>query len=94
MNSFLEDLYFGKINPSDKLIEKPSEHIKLTEELVKNIRILYKFINKDENIEQFEAMNNVLELDINIKEIEKSQKFAEGFILGLRLMSEAFYGLP
>ncbi len=90
MDSILEEFYFG-ITPCDRDYKETPEYIRLNKELKENEEKLYKFFDENKNNELEKAFERVSELNNEIASCEKSQRFAEGFSLGVRLVAEAFY---
>ena len=83
--SILEDLYRGKIIPSEKFIKKGSEYQKLNSQLLEYSEELSHLI--DDN--QRAIYRKINECNCRLNDIEDVESIIRGFRLGVQLMLEA-----
>ena len=82
----LQQLYYGKFAPCDKLVRKGSELDKIQNSLNKSEMKLYKTLSKSQR-KLFERYKNCDTESISLIELDA---FKEGFRLGAKLMLAIF----
>lgn len=88
MNSTLENLFYGKINPNAHAIRGDSEYWNL-HELISDLLIEWEKVRTQED---FAKIANLLALHGQASAKQAEHSFYEGFRLGVRLMTEVFDG--
>lgn len=83
--STIENLYYGNIYPFEHKTEPDSKEKELLKLLCRNEENLTKFLKK-EQIDEFEKYKDN---QVELSGLIERKAFAKGFILAVRLMSEA-----
>lgn len=83
--SLLEDLYRGKIVPSEKSIKNGSEYQKLNEQLAEYLSEFSPLLDD----KQRELFRKIYECNFELNDIEDVESFIRGFRIGIQLMLEA-----
>ena len=84
--NFIEELYFGNINPNEKRFEKDTQFAKALERFCENESKLTETLT-GENLELFIDMVNA---NNEITACTSVDNFKIGFILGVRMMIDCF----
>ncbi|MFI3227679.1 MAG: hypothetical protein R3Y09_09735 [Clostridia bacterium] len=84
--SFLEDLYFGKINGNNKEVVKGSEYQKEQKEFCRLADELVEKLKTEEK-EMFENLTNI---NGTLSSISSVESFKYGFRIGAKMMLETF----
>lgn len=82
--SFIEDLYFGEINPNFQKFQHKPEYKKAYTTMDKNEDLLMELL-KDKEKSMFIDFVNA---NSEVNGITAYEIFAEGFLLGIRMMRE------
>ncbi len=88
MKSILKELYYGNIDPSDKKIKRTPYYDKINNELDKCENILYDYFKENKLEVLYEVFKRTVDLNNEINSYEKSERFADGFILCAGLVTE------
>ena len=84
--NLIEELYFGKINPNEKRIDKESQYTKALARFCENENKLNKELT-GENLHNLNQLINAHDETISCVGIEN---FKLGFIIGVKLIAECF----
>lgn len=87
----LEDFYYGDIFPYKKEFSRDktyAKNIKILDEAEKNLEHYLKGMPNSEK--PLEWLSQIIKAQIVTVDIECSERFIEGFTLGLRFTAEAF----
>lgn len=82
--NFIEDLYFGNINPNEKRYEKDSKYALLAEIFCENEVLLASQLSE----ESLKLFNDIMNTKDKINAIENMDSFKMGFVLGVQMMTE------
>jgi hypothetical protein len=84
MKSILEELYYGRIHPDDKLFLRDSEYRKISDQISEMLELLKQKLSQQE-YEQLEVLHELMELSHSK---ESCQVFIHGFKLGAKITAE------
>ncbi len=84
--NFIEELYYGNINPNEKRFEKDTQFAKALETFCENESKLTEALT-GENLKLFIGMVNTAD---EITACTSVDSFKIGFILGVRMMIDCF----
>ena len=84
--NFIEELYFGNINPNEKRFEKGTQFAKALERFCENESKLTETLT-GENLELFIDMVNAAD---EITACTSVDNFKIGFVIGVRMMIDCF----
>ncbi len=84
--TILEDLYYGNIQPWEKMIKKGSPYQKTEQKLTKEIDTLMASLNKEEKALCEKIADRISELS----DLSERERFIEGFCIGAKMMIEVF----
>lgn len=84
--SFIEDLYFGNLNPSARSIQPGSHRDELSRKISDGITAIEKEL--PDSIR--ELFNNWLDLDGELHVLDNADSFATGFRLGVSCFCDVF----
>ncbi len=87
MNTVLNDLYRGEINPNESTRIRDPEYLNHARESVR----LAEELNTTLNPEQKRIFENYVNACSFMDAIETQSRFADGFRLGAKLILEVFY---
>ncbi|MCL2696082.1 MAG: hypothetical protein FWE69_07130 [Clostridiales bacterium] len=85
MNSIIEDLYFGNVNPNESLWTRDTEYQRFAKQSVEKERELGNQLNGEEK----KLFDGFVGATGNMHAAEVQLRFAQGFRLGARIMLEA-----
>lgn len=85
----LEDLYYGNINPFERAMPKGSRMAKASELLDRNEQELTNTLTE----QQKEMFNKFKDCYAELEGMTEVDAFKAGFILAIRIMMEATYGM-
>ncbi len=84
--NFIEELYFGNINPNEKRFDRDSQYARSLEEFCKNENNLSDMLSA----EQQQLFNQLVNAHDEITSCTTIEYFKIGFILGVQLMTDCF----
>ena len=84
--NFIEELYYGNINPNEKKPNRNTQLSKAMELFSKNENELVEKLSKDEK----ELFNDMVNASDEISACTSVENFKIGFILGVRMMIDCF----
>lgn len=86
MQSFIDDLYYGRINPYEKKVVPEAQYVKGLEVICQNEKsVLEKLSEEDRKL--FEDMLKACD---ELSATSDAENFKLGFKLGVRMMMECF----
>lgn len=83
---FIEELYYGCINPNETRINPTLEYTKAAKLFCDNEKLLAKSLSGDE----LKLFNDMLKANDEITGFTGTEKFKLGFRLGVRMMCDCF----
>ena len=86
--NYIEELYYGKLNPSFQLFTKNSRYCKIIQQEYEAYTELSKTLNDDNK----ELLERISELHGQIDDIMSVDSYVEGFREGARLMIDILLG--
>ena len=86
--NFVEELYFGNINPNEKNIDKESQYAKSLKEFCENEDMLNDMLSG----ECLRLFNHLVNAHDEMTACIGLENFKLGFILGVRIMTDCFKG--
>lgn len=84
--SFIEDLYFGNLNPSARSIQPGSHRDELSRKISDGIAVIEKELPDSTR----ELFNNWLDLNGELHVLDNADSFAVGFRLGASCFCDVF----
>lgn len=84
--NFIEELYYGNINPNEKKVNRDTQLSKAIELFSKNENELMKKLSKDDK----KLFNDMVNASDEISACMSVENFKIGFILGVRMMVDCF----
>ncbi len=84
--NFIEELYYGNINPNEKRFDIDSRYAKALELFCKNENKL----NKKLKGEELQLFNDLVNASDEVIACTGTENFKMGFILGVQLMADCF----
>lgn len=84
--NFIEELYFGNINPNEKRFDRDSQYARSLEQFCKNENKLNDMLSG----EQLKLFNHLVNAHDEITSCTAVEYFKIGFILGVQLMTDCF----
>lgn len=92
MNSLLQDLYYGKLDPGEQFISTFTEYEKM-----RNVHSAHytEFVEKLKNLDPtlIPEFLNLLDEQLDSTPLESSEIFIQGFRMGSKMMLEILTGL-
>lgn len=89
--NFLNDLYFDKINPSEKCFDRDSKYAKYSRIAVENETKLKAYLSSLPNpAEKQQLLEQLVGAYIEIDSFSEYDRFVEGFRLGADIMLDTF----
>ena len=83
----IENLFYGNICPSEKVLTRGSKYSHLLQLAVKNEEKLHSILSPQQT-EQFEKLKEYI---IDMNNISEKEAFVDGFRLGVQLIAESIY---
>lgn len=83
---FIEELYYGHINPNETMINPTLEYTRATKLFCDNEKQLAKSLSGDE----LNLFNDMLKAKDEIASFTEIEKFKLGFRLGVKMMCDCF----
>ncbi len=83
---FIEELYYGNINPNEKRYKSPTPYDKA----VKTFSDIENKLSKKLNGENLKLFNELVNASDEISATSGVENFKIGFILGVQLMADCF----
>ena len=83
----IENLFYGNICPSEKVLTHGSKYSHLLQLAVKNEEKLHSILSPQQT-EQFEKLKECI---IDMNNISEKEAFVDGFRLGVQLIAESIY---
>ena len=84
--NFIEELYYGNLNPSEKRYDRDSHYAKALETFCKNEKILSEILKCD----ALKRFNKLVDASDELSACTGTENFKMGFILGVQLMADCF----
>ena len=84
--NFIEELYYGNLNPSEKRYDRDSQYAKALETFCKNEKILSEMLKGD----ALKRFNKLVDASDELSACTGTENFKMGFILGVQLMADCF----
>ena len=84
--NFIEELYYGNINPNEKRFDRDTQYAKALERFCKNKDKLTESLEGD-NLKLFNELVNASD---EVIACTRTENFKMGFILGVQLMADCF----
>ncbi len=84
--NFIEELYFGNINPNEKRFDRDSHYAKSLEVFCKSENKLNSMLSG----EQLTLFNQLVNAHDEVTSCTGTENFKMGFILGVQLMADCF----
>lgn len=84
--NFIEELYYGNINPNEKKPNRNTQLSKAMELFSKNENELVEKLSKDDK----KLFNDIVNASDEISACTSVENFKIGFILGVRMMVDCF----
>ena len=86
MKNFIEELYYGNINPNEKKFVRNTQYSKALETMseIEN-EVLNKFSDEDKKL-----FNDMINASDEISACTSVENFTMGFVLGVRMMIDCF----
>lgn len=88
MKTILKELYEGNIYPDEVIVSKDSEYQALNEKISDMLEIWKKKLSEDD----FNQLEDLLDLRSELSSMEASESFIYGFRLSALIMIEVFAG--
>lgn len=88
MKSILEELYDGNISPDELIISKDPEYRPLNKRISDMLAMWKKKLSEDD----YNQLENLLDLRAKASSMETSESFMYGFKLGALIMMEVMAG--
>ncbi|MNJ46524.1 hypothetical protein D3C77_416560 [compost metagenome] len=88
MKSFLEELYYGKLYPSEQIVSDDPKYRALSRQISEMMQMWRQRLS-EEDFRQLEAM---LDLQGESNSIHNMETFVQGFKLGASMMVEVLNG--
>ncbi|MPM44672.1 hypothetical protein SDC9_91351 [bioreactor metagenome] len=89
--NFLEDLYYGNINPTEKCFDRKSEYAKHAKIVVDSEEELTAFLNALPHAEKEQhILSQMINSQSEITQFSEFERFIEGFRYGASIMLETF----
>ena len=86
MKNFIEELYYGNINPNEKKFVQNTQYSKALETMSKiETEILNKFSDEDKKL-----FNDMINARDEVSAYTSVENFKIGFVLGVRMMIDCF----
>lgn len=86
MDSILEELYYGNINPSEKQFDRNSDYAKCIKIIADNEESLTASLCDEEN----HLFSELMKAQYQILITGERERFIEGFKLGVRFIMDTF----
>lgn len=90
MKSIIEELYHGRINPYDKVLDTIPDYNKFLEIFIKNEEQLLKLLDNNILSEYSSVFKNYSDAFEEMLHISETERFIDGFKLGARFALEMF----
>ena len=84
--NFIEELYYGNINPNEKKFCRDTQYEKAMETFCKGEKTLGEMLKGD----TLKVFNNLMNASDEISACTSVENFKIGFILGVRMMVDCF----
>lgn len=84
--NFIEELYYGNINPNEKKFARDTQYAKALELLCKNENKLTEILSGD----TLKLFNDLINASDELIACAGTENFKMGFILGVQLMADCF----
>lgn len=86
MPSILESLYYGELNPAEKMVSINPEYLQLSQCISESMDVWKKRLSSEE----YQELEELLDLYWQVQGLEMAESFNYGFKLGVRLISEVY----
>ncbi|MEJ9220360.1 hypothetical protein P4H46_19520 [Paenibacillus glucanolyticus] len=86
MPSFLESLYYGQLNPVEKAVSNDPQYRNLSRQISESMNAWKKRLTDDE----FQELEDMLDLYRQVQGLEMAASFADGFRLGAMMIVEVY----
>ena len=86
MSSFLESLYYGQLNPVEKVASNDPQYGQLSRQLSESMDGWKKRLSEDE----FRELEDLLDLYRQVQGLEMAASFTDGFRLGAAMIIEVY----
>ncbi|BCJ92582.1 hypothetical protein acsn021_01510 [Anaerocolumna cellulosilytica] len=84
MKSLIKTIYYGTLNPDDKVLKEDEEYQKLSEQIL----IIMEKLKKESSNENFKSITELMEITIESNSLESENAFLHGFRYGALIMME------
>ncbi|MCV4233740.1 hypothetical protein OHJ21_21500 [Virgibacillus sp. LDC1] len=86
MSSFLESLYYGQLNPVEKVASNDPQYGQLSRQISESMDGWKKRLSEDE----FRELEDLLDLYRQVQGLEMAASFTDGFRLGAAMIIEVY----
>lgn len=86
MSSFLESLYYGQLNPVEKVASNDPQYGQLSRQISESMDGWKKRLSEDE----FRELEDLLDLYQQVQGLEMAASFTDGFRLGAAMIIEVY----
>lgn len=86
MQSFLESLYYGQLNPIENVVSDDPQYRQLSMQISESMDAWKKRLSGDE----FQELEDLLDLYRQVQGLEMAASFADGFRLGAMMIIEMY----
>jgi phage pi2 protein 07 len=84
MKSLIKTLYYGTLNPDDKILKEDKEYQKLSDQIL----IIMEKLKKESSDEKFKSITELMDLTSESNSLETENAFLHGFRYGALIMME------
>ncbi|MGM1048898.1 MAG: DUF6809 family protein [Bacillota bacterium] len=86
MQSFLESLYYGQLNPIENVVSDDPQYRQLSRQISESMYAWKKRLSDDD----FHEFEDLLDLYRQVQGLEMAASFADGFKLGATMIIEVY----